>query len=150
MKEWMVYPAVAGILAGAVYTDIKEGKIKNQWMLMGMVCGLVAAFAGNGVAGVLESIRMAGIILLALFILFLIKGLGAGDIKLFCVLALFFPDEIVKIVMASFFIGAALGIGKMVFRWIRKEPFYIRKETMNFSVPIAIGTGVIWCMTLCS
>lgn len=141
--KWIGYLIVTVLLARAVYTDIKNGKIENKVILAGMVSGALLAYVNEGMKGVLNSLKTAGIILAVLFIFFIIKGLGAGDIKLFCVLAIFFPKEAAVIVMASFFIGGIFAVGKMLIRWLRKENAYLRRETMNFSIPIAIGTGVV-------
>lgn len=144
--KWIGNLMVAALLVRAVYTDRKEGKIKNRLLLAGFVSGLLFSYLNDGTKGVLDSLRAMGIIFLALFFLFLIKGLGAGDIKLFCVLAAFFPEEAVPIVVASFFAGAVMAVRKMVLRWIRKEVVFIKHETMNFSVPIAVGTGIVVMM----
>lgn len=141
--DWIKWLAVTAILIRAVYTDKKEGKIENRIILMGFVFGLFVSFADGGIQSLLESIKMAGITLLALFFLFVMKGLGAGDIKLFCVLATFFPKQIIPIVMLSFFAGAVLAVGKIFGRWLRKEKVFIRHETMNFSLPIALATEIL-------
>ncbi len=132
------------LLAGAMYTDRKEGKIKNSSLLVGLGSGLLLSYLENGTQGFLESITAAGIMLAALFFLYLIKGMGAGDIKLLCVLAAFFPEEGISIVTASFFTGAAMVVGRMVCRWVKKEIVFIKHETMKFSIPITIGTGIVF------
>lgn len=140
--KWIKWLIVTAILIRAVYTDTKDGKIENRIILMGLFLGLTLSFGEGGMQEVLEGIKMAGIILAGLFFLFVVKGLGGGDIKLFCVLAVFFPKQIISVVMVSFFIGAVMAIGKMLWRWLRREKVFIRHETMNFSIPIALATEI--------
>lgn len=141
--KWITWLMVTLILIRAVYTDRKEGRIENRVILMGLFLGLSLSFADGGLLSLFESIKMAGITLLALFFLYVIKGLGAGDIKLFCVLATFFPEEIILVVIVSFFAGGILAVGKMLWRWLKKDQIFIRHETMNFSLPIAVGTEMV-------
>lgn len=144
--KWIGNLVVAGLLLRAVYTDKKEGKIENWLLLTGFVLGLLFSYLNGGEKGLLNSLGTAAIILVPLFLLFLIKGLGAGDIKLFCVLAVFFPKEAVSIVVISFFAGGVLAVGNMILRWAKKEKVFIKHETMNFSVPIAVGTCIVIMM----
>ena len=134
----------AGILLfRAMYTDVKEGRIENSLIAAGLVCGILLAAIRDGPQGIRRSIEMSVIVCMALFFLFVLKGLGAGDIKLFCVLAAFFPNQITGIIAVSFFAGGAWALGKMLWRKIRGQVLYIRHETMNFSIPIFIGTVLV-------
>ncbi len=135
--------AVGLLLLGAVYTDIKKGKIKNGHIMKGLMAGLLCAYGTGGMEGVWLGIKTAAVLLPAVFFLYAIKGLGAGDGKLLLVLAVFYPERIPSIVVLSFFIGAVLSVGRMFIRWIQKYPFYIRKETLHFSIPVAISTLLI-------
>lgn len=138
--EWVRLILVLTLLGRAIYTDIKQDLIENRCIVTGLLAGMVYVAVDRGVSGVIESVKMAGIILGVLFFLFLIKGLGAGDIKLLCVLAMFYPKDIFRIVMAAFCAAAGMAVGKMVWRKVRKLPVYVKGETMNFSIPIGCGT----------
>lgn len=147
--EWIGLSAAAVLLARAVYTDIREGKIENRVIVTGLLSGLLLACLNGGVKGFLDSAKMAGVTLAVLLILFLIKGLGAGDVKLFCMLAVFFPGEVISIIVVSFLAGGVMAVQKMCFRYLQKEKVYVRHETMNFSIPIAVGTGIVIMMKYC-
>lgn len=134
---------VSVMLARAVYTDIREGRIENRLVGPGFLLGLTCAALENGMAGLWLSIKMVVIVIAVLFILFVIKGLGAGDIKLLSALAAFLPKDIACIVIAAFFAGAAISLGRMGFRLIKKLPVYKRGERLNFSVPIAAATALV-------
>ena len=134
---------VMGLLLRAIYTDMKRGQIENRLIVTGLVLGFVCAIVTGGVSGLLDSVKMVCTITVALFFLFVIKGLGAGDIKLLAVLAAFFPKEIFSIVIVSFFVGAGIALARMAVRAVKHIPIYRRHETLNFSIPIAVGTGII-------
>lgn len=141
--SWIKPVMVSLLLAGAVYTDIKKGKIKNRHTMAGLIASLLCAYGTGGMAEVWLGIKAAAAFLPAVFFLYVIRGLGAGDGKLLLVLAVFYPKQILSIVMLSFFIGAVLAVGRMLIRWLRKYPFYIKRETLHFSVPVAISTLLI-------
>lgn len=141
---------VTGILFRAVYTDVKNGRIENRLIVAGLILGFICSGVAGGLPELLNSVKMVCTITIALFFLFVIKGLGAGDIKLFAMLAAFFPEEIISIVIVSFFVGAGIVLGRMVVRAIRHIPIYRRHETLNFSIPIAVGTEIIGLLQLMS
>lgn len=138
------------LLFRAVYTDVKNGKIENGLIAFGLVFGLICAGMADGLPGLLSSVKMVCTITAALFFLFVMKGLGAGDIKLFAMLAAFFPEQILSIVIVSFFIGAGMALGRMAIRAVKHRPIYKRHETLNFSIPIAAGTGIVGLLQLVS
>lgn len=136
---------VAFLLCRVIVTDVREGKIENRIILMGYVLAFALAYIKEGIPGILVSTKAAGFMILSLFFLFLLKGLGAGDIKLLSVIAAFFPKNGFHIAVLAFFAGALFAVIRMVYRGIRKEPVYIKKETLHFSIPIAFATGLeIW------
>ncbi|MDD6072517.1 MAG: prepilin peptidase [Clostridiales bacterium] len=143
MIEIIAIAAAGVMLCRAVYTDIKTGKIENRLVAAGLIAGLLFAAVRDGPKGIWTSVRMMGIVFVMLIFLFIIKGLGAGDIKLFCVLAVFFPEDIIQIIIVSFFAGGIAATGKILLRLFRGKSLYIRHETMNFSVPIFVGTALV-------
>ncbi len=143
MSDLAVVVLAGILLCRAVYTDIKDRKIENRLIVCGLLCGIFLAAIRDGPRGVWYSVKMVGIVFAALIILFVIKGLGAGDIKLFCMLAAIFPSDILKIVIMSFFVGGGIAIVKIFSRFMRKQTLFVRHETMNFSVPVMIGTGLV-------
>lgn len=107
----------------AVYQDIKTYKIKNYIIIIGITTGLIINIKDVGFLGIYPS--LLGIILpvVLLLPLFLIKVLGAGDIKLFSVIGLYVgKDVVLKIIALSFFIGAIISI----FYLIRNKLFIKR------------------------
>lgn len=68
--------------------------------------------------GLLRSILWVIIPFAILIFLYVIKGLGAGDIKLFCALGAYVKKEIIWIIAISFIIAAVISlviiIGKII------------------------------------
>ena len=140
---WYVKVIVAmALLLWAIYTDIKRNKIENRLLAAGLVTGILLVYLEGGGLGILDGVKRCFGVILVLFPFFLLKGLGAGDIKLLGVMAVFFPKEIISIIFLSFFIGAVIGIGKMVVRGLQKQKMYCKRETLHFSIPIALGVSM--------
>lgn len=142
MLWWIKMGLVSVLFMRAIYTDIKRQKIENQLIGIGLVAALVCSCISGGQEGLIESMKMVFIVVIALFFLFVIKGLGAGDIKLLGVMSAFFPEEIITIIVFAFFSGAVYALGRMVIRAFLKQPVYQHREMLNFSIPIAMGTIV--------
>lgn len=141
---WYIKAVVVMMLfMRAIYTDVKKNIIENRLIGAGLVTGFLFSYLAGGIPAVLQAVKGSCGVIVVLFPLFLIRGLGAGDIKLLGVMAVFFPEEIINIVLLSFFAGAVLAFGKMVVRGFQKQKIYHPKETLNFSIPIAIGTSMV-------
>lgn len=136
------------ILARAVYTDIKTGKIENKLILTAMILAMMMDYVVGGAGLLISGIKMAVIMVAVLFLLFVVKGLGAGDIKLIGAIGMFFPDMIIRITMVSFILAGIWSIARMLIRILRKKEAVVKGDTIHFSIPIALGTAVVICMEL--
>ena len=132
------------LLVRAIYTDLKNEKIENRLLFVAMLVGTCLFLKVDGLSVVLNGYRMAVIMILALFLLFLIKGLGAGDIKLLAVLSFYYPDYSVRIVVTAFMLAGGFALLKMLYRGIRRERVFVRDETIHFSIPVAVS--VVWVL----
>jgi prepilin peptidase CpaA len=65
------------------YYDVRYRRIPNGYVLVTLVCGLVANTIMGGWRGALSSLAGAGIAFCLMLILHLFGALGAGDVKLF-------------------------------------------------------------------
>ena len=68
----------------AVINDIKAYKIKNTLILSFIAAGMATNLAMGGFPKLIYSVTGTTVPLILLFILYALKMLGAGDIKLFC------------------------------------------------------------------
>lgn len=148
------------LLLTATIQDITTGKISNKIILVGILMGVLLNCISGKENGIVVAIAGMIVPVAILFWLFLIKGLGAGDIKLFSVIGSFVgPKLIVILMILSLCIGAVLGLIKMVhngyiFVCIRSALYYVadsikeqslgpcirtKSNTIHFTIPILIS-----------
>lgn len=102
--------------------DVYCYRIPNSLIVFGLSSGCLLQFQQNSYFGILQGI--AGIVLpiLILYPLFIMRGLGAGDIKLFSVVGCYLPIKISLMTLCTaFLIGALLSLIKMI---IHKNLFF--------------------------
>jgi prepilin peptidase CpaA len=127
------------LLLLAVILDLKSYKISNYLILTGVFSGIFFQYYECGWAGI--SLCFLGIIvpILLLFPLFIIKALGAGDIKLFSVIGSYMGIFYVfKSIAAAFIIGAVISLIYLlrygqVFRRFHYLFCYIQTVISNFT-----------------
>lgn len=141
--EWIRIVLVVALIGRAIYTDLKKGIIENRILGIGLLLGLICAYVEGGTGLLFRSIGMTFLMLAGLWFLFVLKGLGGGDIKLLCVLATFYPEHIVMVVVVSFVAGAGIGLLRMLFRLLQKQQAYRKGETIHFSVAVGIGMAYL-------
>src|SRR5574344_786923 len=74
------------ILTVAMATDFRRYRIYNLLIALGLALGLVLNCIQSGLSGILGSLMAAVVPAAALIMFFALRMLGAGDIKLFCVI----------------------------------------------------------------
>ncbi len=125
------------LLLLAVIMDLRSYKISNHLILTGIITGILFDVYEYGRTGI--SLWLPGILLpvILLFPLFIIKALGAGDIKLFSVIGSFYGAAyVLKSIAAAFILGAVMSLiylikYKMVFYRFRHLFNYIRTSIIN-------------------
>lgn len=161
---------VTGILITAIVTDVRKGRISNRLMIAGLLAGIILQTAAQGAAGVGTWLSGVSIPVILCSILFFMRALGAGDVKLFSVIGgLSDLKTIWYCMLFAFVAGAVLACLKMVRKrifWSRIFCFrdYIQRvfifgkllpydeltgeerqqadHVMHFSVAIGIGYGI--------
>ncbi|MDD5089541.1 MAG: A24 family peptidase [Candidatus Wallbacteria bacterium] len=94
------------ILIACIYTDIRKRLIYNWVTFPGMVAGLLFSAVAGGQEALLGSITGIGLGFGLLLIPFLLRGVGAGDVKLLMVCGSFTG---VSGVVFIFLVGSVLG-----------------------------------------
>ena len=104
------------VLTVAVTYDLKSYRIPNALILMGFGVGMVLAILRDGPIGLVHGLHRAAIPIAALYILFYVRALGAGDIKLFAITATICSTnrEVWEIILLSFVIGAIIGLIRLL------------------------------------
>ncbi len=75
------------LLVIAAYFDVKRRKIPNTLIVAGWLAGMVLRFGQEGTAGLAKCMIAAAATIVAGFPFFLIRVIGAGDIKLWSVIS---------------------------------------------------------------
>lgn len=144
MNYWMLLV----ILMIAVWSDIRTTKISNRLILVGLAAGLFFRIWGSGWAGVFTFLVNISIPVILLYLLFLKRALGAGDIKLFSVAGGFLGGkELLYLIAIAFVVAAIMSFLKIVQLLIQKKWHYGEKHFIHFS--IAIMVGYILCLEVC-
>ena len=143
----MTVPILYCLVLGSAITDILKSKIFNVWLLLGCAARMLICIADGHVETVFLLLAKAGVTILILLPVYMIRGIGGGDIKLFSVLSMFLSSgELISSVIIAFFIAAVLGIAKMVMKKNENG-----KCTIHMAVPILIsvliitGSGTVAC-----
>lgn len=103
------------ILAVAVITDMVFDKIYNEWICLAVMTGLSYAAWMGGPGGLVRALLSMALPVALLYPLFLIGGLGAGDIKLLAAAGCFLDvGETAACLGISFCIGAVFSLLKML------------------------------------
>lgn len=156
------------LLLLALISDLRTYKIKNSITYSFMFVGMAVNLSGEGLKGLLFSLQ--GIILTAvcLFILYIIRVVGAGDVKLLCAVgALMGAPFALSAAICSFICGGFIASGIILARHNRSERFkyfiqYIKScfltmkllhytdfkdigesGKFHFSIAIASGTAAV-------
>ena len=78
------------LLAVAVFMDFFFDKIYNEWIFISFVTGMSYATWNGGFGGAIRALISITIPFIILYPLFMIGGIGAGDVKLLSVMGSFF------------------------------------------------------------
>lgn len=127
----------------AVYFDIKNYRIPNKLNGAGMIIGFVYSALKYGWNGMLYSLLGIFIPFVLLFVLFGIRVVGAGDIKLLCALGSFMYQGVFFLIIVSFVVAALMGVAIVIAKWINKKSILGEFTRIHLSVPIAVATVIL-------
>ena len=147
----------------AVIMDLKSGRVDNRFLFCCLFADLAFLLSRFGCEGFLHLTRGVLLPFLLLFPLFLFHMLGAGDIKLFCVICpLLSVGDGLRCIFYAFFSGALISLGIMLgkhclisrfrylFRYLkesgeekRRKPYRAggmeRMENFHFTIPVLVS-----------
>lgn len=128
-----------GILAYAVYTDMRSYRISNLCILLGIIAGMLMTFVSYSYAGAAAAAARMAVVFIVFYPFYIIGGLGAGDVKLLMVLGCFLQGErlISCLLMAMLIAGAAAVVKMLIFEESRQRLYYLGRYIRK-----AASTGV--------
>jgi len=123
---------LAILLSLAVISDVKSGKVRNKLNYSFIAAGIITNLAIGGRSGLIFSLWGIILPLMCLLVLFLLRMLGAGDIKLLCALGSIMGAEFAGSVMLYSF--AAGGIAAAAAMMLRKNCSMRAKYFVDYAV----------------
>jgi len=115
---------LAVVLAAAITGDILRYRISNAIVAAGLAAGFLINFLIEGPEGLIKSSLGAILPAILLFVLFALRMLGAGDIKLFCATGAIMGAEFTAYAAAfSFLAGGIMAIAIMIARGNARKRF---------------------------
>lgn len=121
MGTLMIYLALIIALGSAAYMDMTKGRIPNLITLPLLLVGFGLHTFLNGTEGMVFSAQGIGIGFGLLIVLYMVGGLGAGDVKLAAATgSLIGPSAIVSALGMGIIVGGVAAIGVLVARlgWV--------------------------------
>lgn len=140
------YIMVLAVLFPAVCWDLRTGKIPNWLIAIGLCLGIVYQVIGRGPEAAVYILLDVFWPIALLYILFYIRAIGAGDIKLFSVISAFLPPGLmIKVIIVSFFVGAGIAC----YRIIRNREVYSRTKCLyDYVMLCAQSKKILYYSTL--
>ncbi len=113
---YMKYIILALLIGAAFYTDMKASRIPNQLAVAGVVAGILINLTA-GLNGAVFSLQGLAFGFAVLLILYMLGGVGAGDVKLFAAIGAITGWEYTLSTMVyALFAAAFIGIILVTFR----------------------------------
>lgn len=116
METYLSMFALGMTAAGAV-TDIQRSRIPNWLTYSGLLLALAARVALLGLPGLRDGLAGAAVGGALFFVLFLIGGMGGGDVKMMTAVGAWLgASQAFTVLIATAIAGGFLGLGYMLFR----------------------------------
>jgi prepilin peptidase CpaA len=158
---------LSAMLASAVCSDLRRHRIPNILSLLGLIAGLGLQAVVGGLHGLVSGLLGAGVGLACFAPFYLIRAMGAGDVKLLAAVgAVLGPQGAFFAALFSLLAGGLAAIGYVLWRGLRAsvssfvhEGFaaagvsaliaaqLARRDRLPFALPIAVG-GMAACWYL--
>lgn len=141
VKEGHVgYVCLFIFLIGAFIYDVGYCRIPNRWNVCGIVMGVSISCAKFGIYGLFYSVLGALLPIIMLFVLFVVRCIGAGDIKLYAVVGAYLWLKVVWIIVCSFILVAIYGVVKWPIHAVCGKKGGLSRIRM--AIPILLSTVI--------
>jgi prepilin peptidase CpaA len=130
------------LLSVAVMFDVRSHRIPNWLVVIGLVVGIGYHGLMPQGAGVGYALQGAGIGLGLFLPLYLLRAMGAGDVKLMGMVGAFLgPSSVLAAILATLIVGGILAIGVALWKGVLGRTFAnIRFILMHAAVTASSGT----------
>ena len=162
---------LAPLLAVAVVSDVRRHRIPNWLCLVGLTAGLGVQYWLGGWHGAIQALLGACVGLLGFMPFYLLRAMGAGDVKLLAAVGSFLgPQGALVATALSLLVGGLGAFGFVLWRAFQSAAgtivrgefarlgasMYVaamvaRRERLPFALPIGVGSlAAWWQQTSCS
>ena len=119
-------------MTGAVFTDLFKDKIFNAWVIPALSTGVISSLI-QGSDRLIESLSAVGAAFLILLPVYFLKGIAAGDVKLFMSAASFLSvSDTLSCILISFLIAGIISVLVIIFK-------RNKQKTIHFAIPILVS-----------
>ena len=119
-------------MTGAVFTDLFKDKIFNAWVIPALSTGVISSLI-QGSDRLFESLSAVGVAFLILLPVYFLKGIAAGDVKLFMSAASFLSvSDTLSCILVSFFIAGIISVLVIIFK-------RNKQRTIHFAIPVLVS-----------
>src|SRR5262245_59364656 len=116
--------ALIAVVSIAAWSDLRTRRIPNSITVSGAAAALVLQIALGGIHGAIQSLSGAALGLAIFFALYVVGGMGAGDVKLFGAVGAFAgPQAVVLIFVFTALLGGIAGIALALYRGRLRHTF---------------------------
>ena len=141
-------PYDISVIIWSVREDVKAFRIPNYLIIAGLIVGtgllVIRGLAGDNIRDYILG-TLAG--LAGMMLLYIIRAVGAGDVKLFAVLGLLTGLEfVVQLMVVSFITGLFIGVIELCFKrtsLVRVGSTGIEGHGFHYAVAVLIGYVVV-------
>lgn len=128
------------VLVIVTITDLRSYKIPNACILIGMIAGLYMTYMSYSVKGVVTALGQMLLIFMAFYPFYLLKGIGAGDVKLLMMVASYIQGvRLFNYIFMTMIIASIISVIKMIcFTESRERLFYLLRYVRKAAVTGAI------------
>ena len=144
--RYLLLGALAIALVLAAFTDIRRRQIDN-WLNGAIAAGAPLYWWASGLAlwpGVAWQIGVAAVTLIILAVLFALRAMGGGDVKLLTALALWIdPLNFVRLLIGMALIGGVLTLVLGAWHVIRR-----RRDKLAVPYGVAISSAALWVLAV--
>lgn len=115
-----------------MFTDLFKDKIFNAWVIPALSTGVISSLI-QGSDRLLESLSAVGAALLILLPVYFLKGIAAGDVKLFMSAASFLSvSDTLSCILVSFLVAGIISVLVIIFK-------RNKQKTIHFAIPILVS-----------
>ena len=133
------------IVGSALVYDLFYRKIPNYLILTGYAGLGPYMYIRFGIDGIIQSAAAVCVVGVTLIFIYILGGLGAGDVKLICLICGFLGlKQVVIYTILVLYLGAFIGLIKMCMRLANRNgrtAFGVTK--IRFGIPITVGYFIL-------